>query len=298
MQWKQLFLCVHLIPGSIAAAERLTLFTGESRIIPAERPLKALVGNKDVVDVRVLSSTELLVNGKQPGVTSLVVLGKGDERTSYEIEVSSAGIKKEMIEIDVQVLEISDSTGWDVGIDWPALMNGEAAVAGMASSPLQLLEHANPPVLAFGTFSRGPLNLVLQALIQKNKARLLAKPKLLTVSGGSAKFLSGGQIPVAHQDSQGHGNTEYKDYGVALAVQPKADEAGNISVTLRAEVSNIDAVNSVVLAGGILPALKTRWVDTTIYVKKNGTIVIAGMIQEEERKITSGIPILSSIPLL
>lgn len=282
----------------LRAAERLTLYAGESRVIPVESPRKTLVGNKEVAEARVLSDTELLLGGKRPGLTSLMVWGRGSERVSYEIEVVPSGLRKEMIEIDVQVLELTDATGWDIGIDWPALMNGQIGAAGTAASPLQALEQASPPLLSFGTFSRGPINLALQALVQKNKAKLLAKPKLLTVSGGSAKFLSGGQIPVVHQDTQGRTNTEYKDYGVALSISPKSDEEGNIHATLRAEVSNVDMGNAIQVGNGIFPALRSRWVETTIYVKKNGTIVIAGMISEEKSRVTRGIPLLSSIPLL
>ncbi len=209
-----------------------------------------------------------------------------------------AAESREMIEIDVQVLELTDASGWDFGIDWPALVSGQPAAAGLASSPLQALEQASPPLLSFGTFSRGPINLVLQALVQKNKAKLLAKPKLLTISGGSAKFLSGGQIPVVHQDSQGRTNTEYKDYGVALSISPRSDGEGNIHATLRAEVSNVDMANAVQVGSGLFPALKSRWVETTIFVKKDGTIVIAGMISQEKSRVTRGVPLLSSIPLL
>jgi pilus assembly protein CpaC len=295
---KYAFLFLLLLRLQANALERLTLFSGESRILSVDGPKKILVGNKEVAEARILSDTELLLNGKQSGLSSLVLWGKEGQRNSYEIEVVPSGLKKEMIEIDVQVLELTDANGWDAGIDWPALMNGQIGLpAGTATSPVQALEKSNPPMLAFGTFSRGPIDLVLQALVQKNKGKLLAKPKLLTVSGGDAKFLSGGQVPVVHQDNQGRTNTEYKDYGVTLSIQPKADEEGNINATLRAEVSNIDAGNSITLAGGVFPAVKTRWVQTTIYVKKSGTIVIAGMIQEESRDVTSGIPILSVIPL-
>lgn len=281
------------------AAERLVLYSGESRIISIISPRKTVIGNRSVITARKLSEEELLVNGRQPGLTSLVVWGPGDEKTSFEVEVQSSGLKKEMIEIDVQVLELSDAAGWDIGIDWPALMNGQiSSIPGAPSSPVQALEQPGPPLLSFGTFSRGPINLALQALVQKNKAKLLAKPKLLSVSGGTAKFLSGGQVPVVHVDAQGRINTEYKDYGVVLNIQPKSDEDGNINATIRAEVSNIDPANSVQTANGVFPALKTRWVETTIYVKKNGTIVIAGMIGEEQSRITRGIPLLSEIPLL
>jgi pilus assembly protein CpaC len=294
----RLLACLLVLAAPAWSAERLTLYAGESRILKFARPGKTLVGNHAVAEARALSDEELLVNGVAPGLTSLTVWGAGKERKSFEIEVQASGLKKEMIEIDVQVLELNDAAGWDLGIDWPALMNGQAAVPEVPASPAQVFEQANPPLLSFGTFSRGPIQLALQALVEKNKARLLAKPKLLTVSGGSARFLAGGQVPVVHTDSQGHINTEYKDYGVALNIQPKSDEEGNINAVIRAEVSSIDPANSVQSAEGVIPALKTRWVETTIYVKKNGTIVIAGMIGEESSRITRGIPVLSEIPLL
>jgi pilus assembly protein CpaC len=273
-----------------AAPERLTLFSGESRILSVSNPKKILLGNRGVADARLLSPDEVLLNGKNPGLSSLVLLNADGGRSSYEIEVQSSGLKKEMIEVDVQVLELSEGSGLDLGLDWPALLQ---------SGALRVREQAPPPLLSFGTFERGPIELALKALLEKRKARLLAKPKLLTVSGGSAKFLAGGQVPMPQTDSQGRLSTEYKDYGVRLDIQPRSDEDGNIQATLRAEVSGLDFANAVQGQGGsLLPAIKARWVETTIYVKKNGTVVIAGLIQEERNARTGGVPLLSQIPLL
>jgi pilus assembly protein CpaC len=223
----------------------------------------------------------------------------GDGETlSWEIEVQSQTMRKTMIEVDVEVLELANSDDWDLGIDWSHLASGPAGLAsGVAASPRELLEQ-NPGLLAFGTFSRGPIDVIVNMLVEKNKARLLAKPKLMTVSGGTASFLSGGQVPVVNQDSQGRTSTDYKNYGVGLDVQPTADESGNVNATLRAEVSTLDPANAVKINTSTIPALRTRWVKTTICVKKDGTIVIAGLIQEEESKVTSGVPLLSDIPLL
>ncbi len=294
LKWILLILSVAL---PLTAAERLTLYVGESRVLSVKQPKRVVLGNPAIAESRLLSDNELLVNAKEVGQTSLVIWGAGDERQSYEIDVAASGLKKEMIEVDVQILELSDAKGWDAGLDWPSLMDGQMGAPGQALGA-QVLEQAVPPLLAFGTFSRGALDLRIKAMVQENKAKMLAKPKLLTVSGGSAKFLSGGQIPVVHQDSQGRTNTEYKDYGVALSIQPKADEEDNIHATLRCEVSSLDHSQSITLGGGVAPALRSRWVETTIYVKKNGTIVIAGLIQEEDAHVTKGIPLLSSIPVL
>jgi len=283
---------------SANAPKRLHLFSGESKILEVDSPKKVVLGDKNIADVSLLSKTEVLVNAKAMGQTSLMVWSGDGEVLTWEIEVQAQALRKSMIQVDVQVLELGDSSDWDLGIDWGHLSAGPDSVAdGAAKSPRQFLE-SNPGVLAFGTFSRGPIDAIIDLMVEKNHARLLAKPKLLTVSGGSASFLSGGEVPVVNQDSQGRTNTEYKNYGVNLDVAPTADESGNVNATLRAEVSTLDSVNAVRIGNGIIPALRTRWVKTTICVKKDGTIVIAGLIQEEEGKVTRGVPLLSDIPLL
>lgn len=283
-----------------AAPERIKLYVGESKVLEVEGPKKMALGNKDVADVSLLSANEVLLNAKAPGQTSLIIWGRDGELPPYEVEVLASDLKKTMVEVDVEVLELMNNDDWDLGIDYATLAAGNTSPQpGQVASPMQATEQSNPPLLAFGTFSRGPISLLVDAMVQKNKAKLLAKPRLLTVSGGSASFLSGGEIPVVNQDSQGRTNTEYKNYGCNLDILPVADNEGNINTTLRAEVSTLDSANAVKIAnGGLIPALKTRWVKTTIYVKKNGTIVIAGLIQEEDGKVTRGLPLISDIPLL
>jgi pilus assembly protein CpaC len=281
-----------------SAPQKLSLYIGESKILDVDAPKKVVLGDKSVVDVSLLSKTEVLVNAKSQGQTSLMVWTADGEVLSWEVEVQSLAMRKTMIEVDVEVLELANSDDWDLGIDWSHLATGPDGLSSpSAKSPREVLEN-NPGLLAFGTFSRGPIDVMVNMLVEKDKARLLAKPKLMTVSGGTASFLSGGQVPVVNQDSQGRTSTDYKNYGVGLDVQPTADEGGNVNATLRAEVSTLDPANAVHINNSTIPALRTRWVKTTICVKKDGTIVIAGLIQEEEGKVTNGVPLLSDIPLL
>lgn len=83
-----------------------------------------------------------------------------------------------------------------------------------------------------------------------------------------------------------------------LTIKPNIDGEGNIQSSLRAEVSGIDSQNGIALANTVVPALKTRWVETSVYMKSGSTLVIAGLIEEESQKLTSGIPVLSDIPIL
>jgi pilus assembly protein CpaC len=208
-------------------------------------------------------------------------------------------MEKTMIEMDVQVLELTDADDWDLGLDYARLALPNPSVpAGLPNQANQLAEALAPPLLSFGTFSRGPIDAVINALVSHHHGKILAKPRLLTVSGASATFLAGGEVPVVNQDALGKTNVEYKNYGVTLDIQPTADDGGNVNAIIRVEVSNLDSGNSVKVGNGILPALKTRWVKTSLFVKENGTLVIAGLIQEEESKVTTGVPLISEIPLL
>jgi pilus assembly protein CpaC len=282
----------------LQAVERITLYVGESKVLPVEGAHKIVVGNPLLMDARSLSDQELLLTSKAAGLSSLLFWDDLGEKKAYEVEVLSNAVKRTLIEVDVEVLEIADGANWDLGLNWADIMAGQPPLApGLPGAPTQVLEQS-PGLLSFGAFQRGPLGARLDLLVQQNKARIVARPRLMTVSGGSAKFLSGGQIPVAQQDTLGHTHTEYKDYGVSLDISPKADDDGNVNATIRAEMSDIDPANSVTLAGGVLPAIKTRWVETTIFVKKDGTLVIAGLLQENDGKVTAGIPLLSLIPVL
>jgi pilus assembly protein CpaC len=282
----------------LSALERITLYAGESKIVAIDGARRVLIGNPLLLETRTLSEEELLLTGKAAGLSSLMVWDRLGEKKAFEIEVLGSDLKRILIEVDVQVLEIADGVNWDLGLDWAGAMAGQAPLApGLPGAPTQVLEQS-PGLLTFGAFQRGPIGARLDLLVQKNKARLVAKPRLMTVSGGSAKFLSGGQVPVAQTDTLGHAHVDYKDYGVSLDISPKADEEGNVNATIRAEMSDIDPANSVSLAGGVLPAIKTRWVETTIFVKKDGTLVIAGLLQENDGKVTAGIPLLSEIPVL
>lgn len=290
-----LFLLAALPAG---AAERLTLYAGESKVLDLADVKRMVTGAPGVLDARTLDDKQVLLGGKEPGQTSLLVWDRHGQKIAYEVEVLAANLKRVLIEIDVQVLEIADGVRWDLGLDWAGTLQGQATTAGVPASPVGVLEQSPPPLLSFGSFQRGPLSGRIDALLQNNKARVLAKPRLVTVSGGKARFLSGGQVPVAQPDKDGRTSTQYKDYGVSLDIEPKADEDGNVSAQVRAELSDIDPANSVSVGnGGVLPAIKSRWVETNIFVKKNSTLVLAGLLQEQDGNVTAGIPLLSQIPV-
>jgi pilus assembly protein CpaC len=268
------------------AGADLTLTLGGAKVVSVHAPERVAIGNPDVADVKQISDEELLLTGKTAGSTTLIVWFENGRKDISTVIVTAGKSAQTMIQVDVQVMEISKNEDLNLGLDWDRLVG--------ATGQLSLQEAANPPLQALGTLQRGKLDLLLKLLVQKGNAKVLARPKLLTLSGRKASFSSGGEIPVSTVSPNGATNVEWKKYGVNLDLLPTANDNGTINAEIRAEVSDVD-FNHLVQGN---PALKTRWASTTIHVDSGATVVIGGLIQDHTQVQNSGLPVLSDIPVV
>lgn len=306
--WNIFSLLVLGTTGAWAASSPIHLMTGESKLIHVDAGLKVAVGNDSVANVTVVSDQEILVSGRAPGNTNLIYVNADGEKETQNVSVTSHNLKKSMVEMDVEIMEIENQSALKAGLSWGSIDNtgaspsttGPAVPTGSVNlNNLSISENYPPPLLSFGSLTRQSLTASLQLLISRGKAKILAKPKLLAVSGEDASFLAGGEIPYITENKLGSSNVQWKPYGIKLRIRPSIDGEGNISASLRAEVSGLDIHNGVATGGGVVvPALRTRWAETSVYMKSGSTLVIAGLISEENQKSTSGLPILSDIPMI
>lgn len=203
----------------------------------------------------------------------------------------------DLIQVDVEVVEVNKSRLTKVGLDWQRLLEGAPGAAAPAS-PAEVVEGAPAKLTTLGVFERGRVDAFVRLLQGRNYGKLLAKPKLLAVSGSTANVLVGGELPIVSQDSQGHTSVTWKEYGVKLAIKPERRQEV-IFTHVRAEASTIDAATAVTLPNGtFMPGLKTRWAETDVELAPRATAIMAGLIQTDESKVTTGLPLLSDLPLL
>jgi len=148
----------------------------------------------------------------------------------------------------------------------------------------------------------GNLNTTVQlrTLEQTGLIRTLAEPSLTAISGEQASFLAGGEFPVpVSRDRDGNVILEYKQFGVALAITPVVLSEGRISIRTRTEVSEIDPNAGFTGAGGfVIPGLAVRRAESTLELPSGGTIVMAGLIRDQTRRVASGVPGLRRLPIL
>jgi pilus assembly protein CpaC len=297
---KKLVLAALLFLGSTsvhADPDAITLSSGDSKLIRVQNADQTIVDDSEIVTVKSINDDEILISGKSAGTTKITYNSVSGEKETHSIIVTSHLSKKPMIEVGVEIMEIDSQSALKAGLSWGSVATSNGSTS-TTSNNLSISENTPPSLVSLGSFTRDTLTANLELLINRGKAKILSKPKLLTVSGEEASFLAGGEIPYATENKVGATNVEWKPYGVKLKIKPTIDGTENINANLRAEVSEIDNANGIVSSGISIPALKTRWAETSVYMKSGNTLVIAGLIDEQNQKTTTGIPLISDIPIL
>ncbi len=126
----------------------------------------------------------------------------------------------------------------------------------------------------------------------------LAEPNLTALSGETASFLAGGEIPVPQSQGLGAVSVEYKQYGVSLSFTPVVLSDGRISLRVRPEVSQLSDAGSVILNGFTISGLTTRRAETTVELGSGQSFMIGGLLSNSHNNSTDKAPGLGDIPVL
>ena len=126
----------------------------------------------------------------------------------------------------------------------------------------------------------------------------LAEPNLTALSGSTASFLAGGEVPIPISQALGTVSVEYKQYGVSLAFSPVVLSDGRISMRVRPEVSQLSEAGSVRLNGFTIPGFLTRRAETTLELGSGQSFVIGGLLSQTAQNSVEKAPFLGDIPIL
>jgi pilus assembly protein CpaC len=129
-------------------------------------------------------------------------------------------------------------------------------------------------------------------------AATLANPNLTALSGETASFLAGGEIPIPMSTSLGQVSVEYKQYGVSLAFTPTVLADGRISMRVRPEVSQLDSSAGVRLNNFTIPGVSTRRAETTVELGSGQSFMIGGLLSNSSGNSVDKTPFLGDLPIL
>jgi pilus assembly protein CpaC len=196
------------------------------------------------------------------------------------------------VTIRVKVAEVSRDLSDQLGIRWFYNRAGTARnhsfFFGLIDSPVAFSELGDE--LDFGA--------MIDALAQERLVSILAEPNLTVMSGETASFLAGGQMPVPSPQGDDKVTIEYKDYGVLLGVTPTILSEDRVSIRIRPEVSEPSMADGITTQSLTVPAFIVRRAETTVELASGQSFAIGGLIQSNLVNEVSKFPILGDLPII
>ena len=216
------------------------------------------------------------------------------------------------IRLEAQIIEINSDYTKNLGIQYWSQTPGSNSSSGSSSGN----SNSGITVGTAGLFYGGEdfsstrkhggwlgshvanVNVTLQALINEGKARILSRPSITTMSGKTANILIGGRIPIPVSDGNGNVSIDWHEYGVKLNIEPVVDSEDKITSKVHAEVSTLDYSHGVKIDSFSVPGIATREAESEVNVRSGMTMAIGGLINSEDAKIVSKIPLLGDLPII
>lgn len=278
----------------------------------------AVAGNGDS-DIRITAVEES---------NQLLIMATPAEWDSMQAAIRKLDIAPLQVHIETKILEVTLSGDLKFGVKWWfAGLKGEGYDGASYTNPndpngypipnrldrqRSLLGAATSPAAAgnfFYSYLNSKFQVALSALQSSGQAKILSAPSLMVMNNQEAEINVGTRIPVLTQSiigigtlqtnnagtttNQGIGQTTYLDTGVILQVKPRVNPGGLVYMDVSQEVSK----PGVVSANGNREINK-RTLDTSIAVQSGQTILLGGLISEDDQDSDDGVPGLSRVPVL
>jgi len=282
-------------------AQFRTLFPGEDIQVGAVGDLVVLSGT--VSDLRLPARAAEVALLHSERIANLIQVS-GEQQVQLEVrfaEVSRSGLRR----AGVNMLWVDPNRGHVAGLDSGATSPGQY----MRGIPTANGPPGPPPVPAAPAgeafdlfFSTGlsdfPFSAILSIMSQEGLAKVLAEPTLVSLSGQSAEFHAGGEVPIVTAQQLGAMNVSFKKFGVRLNFTPTVLGERMMSLRTMIEVSEPDPNAAITLSGFQVPGFKTRNSETTIRLRDGQSFAIAGLLSDSVREVINKIPGLGDLPIL
>lgn len=221
------------------------------------------------------------------------------------------------VQIDIKVVEVSRQRLMDAGfflgkndgkttkaISGPGNLSGiqSDSTAGnftliSESGFLPFLKSYN---LVWGGAQKGLLG-ALSMLEEDGFAYTLAEPSLTAISGQTATFLAGGEIPIPLRTGGGADSSisiRFKEFGIKLGLTPTVLDQERIFLKVSPEVSELDDTLGVQTGGVAVPGLRVRRTDTSVALNNGESFVLSGLVSRNTTSAVDKFPFLGDLPVI
>ena len=218
--------------------------------------------------------------------------------------IQAFDVKHPEVLIEAKIIQIDLNDEHKMGVDWEAIVANYHTLDLV--SQFSILTPTNKKgKLSIGTISNDDYTVLIEALDTVGTTNILSNPRIAVVNNEEAKILVGSNEPyvTTQTTTPASGPTtvaetvNFIEVGVKLFVTPTIHGDGYITMKIRPEVSS--AANSLTTStNNKIPIVETSQAETTVMAKDNATIVIGGLIKEENTKTINKVPLLGDVPFL
>jgi pilus assembly protein CpaC len=264
------------------------------------------------------SGTKLKLSGElrsleQQSALESATREAGDKPAANVIDTTTSGFDVQ-VQIDVKIVEVSRSKLMASGFYWrsgygsrTSGVSGPNNLSGFESSQSEgrtLLSASGflPRSDTFNIFTWSSNALAVFSALESNGfAYTVAEPSLTALSGQTATFLAGGELPIPMRTGSGSDSAvsvKFKEFGIRLGLAPTVLDQQRIALKVAPEVSEIDPALAVEIGGFNIPGLRVRRTETTVALGDGETFVISGLVSRESIGSIDKFPFLGDIPVL
>jgi type II secretion system protein D len=234
---------------------------------------------------------------------SLILSGRDTDVEEALRLLDALDIAPVQVEIETHIVDLNVEDTLDFGIQWGGTTQSTGGTGTAptftqgATGTIGVPEQNVPGIIRFGRFTRGPINFAAQLrfLETRNRGKTLARPHISVIDNEDASIFIGQIIRFQLESTGALGaqtvEVEEIPVGITLLVRPRVNANDEITMKVKPVVSTVIPSNSG------LPQTASREADSTLRVRDGETIVIGGLIQDQELKIVEQVPLLGRIPL-
>jgi len=208
--------------------------------------------------------------------------------------------------VETRILQLTLNPKYSWGIDWQKVFRRLDNSSVSSSFPMADTTSAlgRYGQIMVGNFATNEIAAQLQAVKEIEDTKLLANPRVMILDREEAKINIGDRIPYVVTTSTGTGNNvsvsediRFIDIGLVLVVTPVINDKGFVTMKIRPEISS-QIGELVTPTNNVIPKVNTTFVESTVIVQDGNSVVLGGLIRDDQTVKNQGLPYLMDIPVL
>ncbi|MEO0368640.1 MAG: type II secretion system secretin GspD [Pseudomonadota bacterium] len=234
---------------------------------------------------------------------SIIIAGSPrDYKVVREAMAELDGVPLQVL-VEARIVELTLKDELEYGLEW--FLNGSRASSNTSAT----LDFGNTGITAlqpgFGYLVEraGEVRAALNGLADDSRLKVLSSPSLMVLNNRAASILVGDEVPIPTRqavsnispDAPTVNEIEYRNTGILLTVTPRVNSSGMVTMDISQEVSSVVNNTSSQIDA---PTIQQRQLNSTVSIRSGQTVVLGGLIREQQSDRDAGVPLLKDLPAL